>query len=61
MISKKDIDIAFNYYKIDFKYKKRCYECAKKVNENKYYTSKFKKVFNKLNYDDFKNISPLWI
>ena len=30
MISKKDIDIAFNYYKIDFKYKKRCYKCAKK-------------------------------
>ena len=60
MISKKDIDIAFNYYKIDFKYKKRCYKCAKKVNENKYYTSKLKKVFNKLNYDDFKNISPLW-
>ena len=60
MIDCKKIDKAFDFYNINIKYKKTCYECIEEINNDDICTKKFNEVYNKLYYDDFKNIKELW-
>ncbi len=60
MINIKDIDNAFKFYNIDEKYKNRCYECIKKINNNDHYKKVFNNVYKKLYCGDFKEIKELW-
>jgi len=60
MISKLEIDNGFDYYKLDHKYKERCYKCAEIINENAECLDSFMRVFELLNYDKFSNIIPYW-
>lgn len=60
MIMYKDIDEAFNFYGIDSKYKKRCYECIDEINKSDLFKGAFDRVYKTLYLSDFKNISKLW-
>ena len=60
MIVYRKIDEAFDFYNIDSKYKETCYKCAEEINNNDNYLSAFKKVYEILYYNDFKNIKELW-
>lgn len=37
-----------------------CYKCAEEINNNKIYLNAFKKIYDKLYYNDFKDIKKLW-
>lgn len=60
MIVYRKIDEAFDFYKIDNKYKKICYDCADEINNSNIYTEAFDKVYKKLYYNDFRDIRELW-
>lgn len=60
MIKKVDIDKGFDYFNLNEKYKKRCYECAELINNNNEYFNSFNYVYNLLNDDDFDNVRKCW-
>lgn len=60
MIVYKKIDEAFDFYNIDNKYKKMCYDCAEEINNSCIYTEAFDRVYKKIYYNDFKDIRKLW-
>lgn len=60
MIVYRKIDEAFDFYNIDNKYKKICYDCAEEINNSDTYTEAFDKVYKKLYYNDFNDIRELW-
>ena len=60
MIVYRRIDEAFDFYNIDNKYKKICYDCAEEINNSDTYTEAFDKVYKKLYYNDFNDIRELW-
>lgn len=60
MIVYRKIDEAFDFYNIDNKYKKICYDCAEEINNSDIYTEAFNKVYKRLYYNDFSDIRELW-
>lgn len=60
MIVYRKIDEAFDFYNIDNKYKKICYDCAEEINNSDTYTETFNKVYKRLYYNDFSDIRELW-
>ena len=60
MIVYKKIDEAFDFYSIDNKYKKMCYDCAKEINNSDIYTEAFDTVYKRLYYNDLRDIRELW-
>ena len=60
MIDYKRIDKAFDFYNINVKYKNKCYDCIKKINNSDIYIEVFNKVYKKLYYDDFSKLRQLW-
>ena len=60
MIVYRKIDEAFDFYNIDNKYKKICYDCAEEINNSDTYTEAFNKVYKRLYYNDFSDIRELW-
>jgi len=60
MIVYRKIDEAFNFYDIDNKYKKMCYDCAEEINNSDIYTEAFNKVYKRLYCNDFDDIRELW-
>lgn len=60
MITYNKIEEAFDFYNIDSKFKKLCYDCAEEINNSYIYTEAFNKVYKKLYYDNFSDIRELW-
>lgn len=60
MIDYKKIDEAFDFYNINNKYNKICYDCVKEINNSNIYTEAFNKVYKRLYYNDFSDIRELW-
>ena len=60
MILRDDIDKSLKYYHIDNKYKQKCYDCIKEINNSDIYTEAFNKIYKVLYYNDFSNIKELW-
>ena len=60
MIEKKVIDKALDFYNIDLKYKKSCYECIENICNNDDLKSSFEKIYTKLYKLDFIEIKELW-
>lgn len=60
MIVYSKIDEAFDFYNIDNKFKKICYDCAEEINNSSIFTEAFDKVYKRLYYNDFSDIRELW-
>lgn len=56
----KTIDEALEFYDIDKKYKKVCYQCVEDINKNFNARKLLEKIVTKLFKDDFTTIKELW-
>ena len=56
----KTIDEALEFYDIDKKYKKGCYQCVEDINKNFDASKLLEKIVIKLFKDDFTTIKKLW-
>ena len=56
----KTIDEALEFYDIDKKYKKVCYQCVEDINKNFDASKLLEKIVIKLFKDDFTTIKKLW-
>lgn len=54
------MDEALDFYGINEKYKKMCYDCVEGIKNSSIYIKVFDNVYKKLYYNDFSEIRELW-